>query len=68
MPRSPSTFTKDSAGVAGKKSAAKLSPQELSLRASQLGNITLQRYGVDYYTSIIQHRWAQNKRIKDKLR
>lgn len=55
-------FTKETAALAGKKSAANLSPQQLVLRASALGNSTLKRYGTDYYAKI---RYNACKRVSN---
>jgi hypothetical protein len=38
--------------IGGRVSAMKLSPEQRSARSTITGNITLQRFGLDYYSSL----------------
>lgn len=57
-------FTSEQARAAGKKAAANLTPTQRTIRAQQAGNTTLRRFGVGYYSSIADHRWANSKKTK----
>jgi len=49
-------FTSETAKLCGKMSASRLTPAEHQTRASERGNIVLQRYGKDFYAALRRKR------------
>jgi len=49
-------FTSETAKLCGKMSASRFTPAEHEARASERGNIVLQRYGKDYYSALRKKR------------